>query len=64
MTLSAWHPQLSTVTLARPVTTGDAILPTGATGTVVHVYPGERGYEVEFHWPFHAVVTVAGGDVA
>jgi hypothetical protein len=33
-------------------------LPVGATGTVLQVYPGGRAYDVEFHSPFHTVVTV------
>jgi Domain of unknown function (DUF4926) len=52
------HPELSRVSLARPVESEDGILPSGATGTVVHVYPGERAYEVEFNRPFHTLATV------
>jgi hypothetical protein len=40
------------------------LLPTGSTGTVVHVYPDERAYEVEFNRPFHTVVTVEADAVA
>lgn len=52
------HPELSLVSLARPVEAEEGILPAGSTGTVVHVYPGERAYEIEFVRPFHALVTV------
>ena len=54
----ARHPELSRVSLARPVESEDGSLPAGATGTVVHVYPQERAYEVEFTSPFHTVATV------
>jgi len=52
------HPELSLVSLARPVKADGGILPPGSTGTVVHVYPDERAYEVEFMSPFHTVATV------
>ena len=52
------HPELSLVSLARAVKTDDGTLPPGATGTVVHVYPDEQAYEVEFLRPFHTVATV------
>ncbi|MBN9561969.1 MAG: DUF4926 domain-containing protein [Alphaproteobacteria bacterium] len=52
------HPELSRVSLARPLTVEHGVLPAGSTGTVVHVYPGEVAYEIEFVRPFHALVTV------
>lgn len=52
------HPELSVISLVRSVASDDGVLPVGATGTVVHVYPGERAYEVEFFQPFHTVATV------
>ena len=52
------HPELSLVHLARAVKSDDGTLPAGATGTVVHVYPDEHAYEVEFESPFHTVATV------
>ena len=53
------HPELSVVSLARPVKDDDGrMLPWGAAGTVVHVYPDERAYLVEFNRPFHTVATV------
>jgi hypothetical protein len=52
------HPELSLVSLAHPVEAEGRILPPGSTGTVVHVYPGERAYEVEFASPFHILATV------
>jgi hypothetical protein len=52
------HPELSVVSLACSVTTEHGYLPPGATGTVVHVYPEARAYEVEFFKPFHTVATV------
>jgi Domain of unknown function (DUF4926) len=52
------HPELSVISLARPVETEGGVLPPGATGTVVHVYPDARAYEVEFVRPFHTLATV------
>jgi hypothetical protein len=52
------HPELSLVSLARPVETEGRVLPAGSVGTVVHVYPEEKAYEVEFVRPFHTVATV------
>jgi Domain of unknown function (DUF4926) len=52
------RPELSLVSLARPVAADGGVLPQGATGTVVHVYPDELAYEVEFLTPFHTVATV------
>lgn len=57
------HPELSRVSLARPVEVEGGILPAGSTGTVVHVYPGERAYEIEFVRPFHALATVVSAAI-
>jgi hypothetical protein len=46
------------VSLARSISTADGSLPPSATGTVVHVYPEESAYEIEFFKPFHTVATV------
>lgn len=58
------HPELSMVSLARPVAADEGVLPVGATGTVVHVYPNERAYEVEFIKPFHTLATVESFEIA
>ena len=58
------HPELTLVALARAVESDDGLLPRGATGTVVHVYPAERAYEVEFQAPFHAVAMVEAAAIA
>lgn len=58
------HPELSLIVLARPVEAHGRVVPAGATGTVVHVYPAERAYEVEFLRPFHTVATVAAAAIA
>ena len=58
------HPELSLVSLTRPVEAEGRLLPAGSTGTVVHVYPDECAYEVEFNRPFHAVATVEADAVA
>ena len=57
------HPELSLVSLARPVLADKGILPEGAIGTVVHVYPNESAYEVEFIKPFHTLATVAAFEI-
>jgi hypothetical protein len=46
------------VSLSHPVDAEGLTLPGGARGTVVHVFPDERAYIVEFELPVHAVVTV------
>ena len=56
--------ELSVVALTHPVETGGQWLPGGAKGTVVAAYADGTGYEVEFEEPFHAVVTLAAGDLA
>lgn len=56
--------ELTQVSLAFPVEADGRLLPRGATGTVVHVYPGGRAYEVEFQAPFHAVATVEAAAIA
>jgi hypothetical protein len=58
------HPELSMVSLIRPVEADGRMLPSGTTGTVVHVYPNELAYEVEFNRPFHAVATVEADAIA
>ncbi len=58
------HPELSIVALARPVASDEGEVPAGAVGTVVHIYPEERAYEVEFFRPFHALATVEAAAIA
>jgi hypothetical protein len=59
------HPELSMVSLARPVEADEGrLLPSGSKGTVVHVYPDERAYLVEFNRPFHTVATVDADAIA
>ena len=58
------HPELTLVSLTRPVETDGRLLPSGSTGTVVHVYPNERAYLVEFTRPFHTVATVEADAIA
>jgi hypothetical protein len=55
---SQTHPELSLVSLVHAIESEDGILPVGAIGTVVHVYPQGQAYEVEFFEPFHTVATV------
>ena len=57
------HPELSMVSLARPVEAAGLTLPSGSRGTVVHVFAGENAYIVEFAAPVHAVVTVKAGSI-
>lgn len=56
------HPELTLLSLARPVETNHGVLPAGSSGMNVHVYPGERAYEVEFNLPFHVVCEVASSN--
>lgn len=59
------HPELSQVSLLRSVEADDGeLVPAGSTGTVVHIYPDERAYEVEFSQPFHALATVEATAIA
>ena len=58
-------PELSRVALKHAhecVDTGK-VLPGGSTGTVVMVYRGGAGYEVEFARPFHCLVTVRPDEI-
>ena len=54
---------LSVVSLRHPQECDGRVLPKGATGTVVYVYDGGVGYEVEFEEPFHCVATVERDDI-
>lgn len=56
--------ELSRVTLAHNVESEDGVIPAGASGTIMHVYPGGPAYEVEFTQPFHTVATVKADDIA
>ena len=58
-------PELSRVALRRPheCAPEGKVLPEGATGTVVIVYRGGAGYEVEFARPFHCLVTVQPDEI-
>lgn len=50
--------ELTVVTLGRPVTTWQGLVPAGSSGTVVHAYRDGEAYIIEFHEPFHALATV------
>lgn len=56
--------ELSVVALTHSVETGGQWMPSGAKGTIVAAYADGVGYEVEFEEPFHAVLTLAAGDLA
>ena len=53
------YPELSIVRLGRPIEAEGRVMPAGSSGVVVHVYPRNLAYEVEFTRPFAAVVTLA-----
>jgi len=57
------YPELSVVALRHTTHVETRRLPKGARGTVVAAYVDGRGYEVEFHQPFHAVVTLSAADL-
>lgn len=52
------HPELSMVSLVRPLETAGKTLPTGSRGIIVHVFADEKAYIVEFIAPIHAVVAL------
>ena len=56
--------ELATVRLTRDMEVDGRMLPKESAGTVVGVYAGGKGYEVEFAHPFHAVVTLDVSDLA
>jgi hypothetical protein len=56
--------ELSIVTLGKPVQTKEGTVPTGATGTVVHIHDDGRAFIIEFYEPFHAVATVEADAIA
>jgi hypothetical protein len=51
-------PELTVVTLAKPVSYKSRVLPSGSRGTIVDTHDGGKAYEVEFDTPFFAVATV------
>ena len=56
--------ELATVRLTRDMAVDGRTLPKESAGTIVGVYAGGNGYEVEFTDPFHAVVTLDVSDLA
>jgi hypothetical protein len=60
------HPiaELSVVRLGKPVQTKEGIVPSGASGTVVHIHDDGRAFIIEFYEPFHAVATVEADAIA
>jgi hypothetical protein len=52
------------VRLGKPVETKRGTVPSGSSGTVVHVFQDGRAYIIEFHEPFHAVATVEADAIA
>ena len=56
--------ELSIVRLGKPVQTKEGTLPSGASGTVVHVHDDCRAFIIEFYEPFHAVATVEADAIA
>lgn len=64
MTEPAQFTELSMVALRHThVCREGKILPRGSVGTIVHVWRGGAGYEVEFDHPFHCVTTLKPGDI-
>ncbi len=56
--------ELSVVRLGKPVQTKDGIVPSRASGTVVHVHNEGRAFIIEFYEPFHALATVEADAIA
>lgn len=61
--MPALLPMYSYVTLIEPFTGADGVLPVGAVGIVVFMYPGGVDCEVEFHEPFQVVECVPAASV-
>ena len=55
--------ELEVVRLRAPAETESGTVPTGAEGTVVHVYRRGEAFEVEFDSPFHVVATLMAATV-
>ena len=55
--------ELSIVSLTRAIDVDGRSLPKGSSGAVVAAYRDGLAYEVEFHEPFHAVVTLEFDDL-
>ena len=49
-------PELSMVRAVTDIREGETLIPKGAIGAIVLVYPEKNAYQVEFVTPFHAVV--------
>jgi hypothetical protein len=56
-------PELSVVTLTRPLEHEARELPKGARGTVVHAWGDGEHYAVEFTRPFPCVVSLSRADI-
>jgi hypothetical protein len=52
------------VSLRRAIDVAGRSMPQGSRGAVVAAYSDGAAYEVEFHKPFHAVLTLEAGDLA
>lgn len=55
--------EFTEVTLRRPLDEDGVHMPAGAHGVVMGVYADGLAYEVEFHAPVHAVLTVERSDL-
>ena len=49
-------PEFSMVRATTDIRESETLVPKGAVGAIVLVYPENQAYEVEFTTPFHAVV--------
>jgi hypothetical protein len=57
--------ELDRVTLSVPVESDEGrLVPTGSTGTIVAVWPGDDAFEVEFTTPFEALATVEARQIS
>lgn len=57
------YKELDIVTTQSTFGLDGLIFPSGSVGTIVHVYPGSRAFEVEFSEPSPAVVTLEAEDL-
>jgi Domain of unknown function (DUF4926) len=58
------HPEHSRVALSQGVDSRDGWVPAGTRGTVVHVYPDEAAYLIEFTRPVQTIAMVKASFVA
>jgi hypothetical protein len=57
-------PEHARVRAVKDIHEGDESVPAGATGTVLHVIKGGVGYDVEFTYPKHVIISALPSELA